>query len=240
MTLEKKKNVATARATSSGHLNQSSHFWHLATTLSGPVILMFLQLWPRLSLRSCTWPLDCVKAFLSQTTDVLPAVPSYLSVIFFSAKYRTRWFPFRGGLLFNVEFLGSLDIMALSSICTCYQGAWDWKRLKQGHYLATVSEPPLSPLRYPDPGLCPELHYFFCLQILKADSPLLLPLKFNFSCHILPVNPKFTMLFSMSKAQLQQWFKFFLEDILTPHANHYCKYVLGWEAGWVSNFRYLK
>lgn len=47
--------MVTARATSCGHRNQSSHFLHLAATLSGPVILMFLQpptghygIWPRI------------------------------------------------------------------------------------------------------------------------------------------------------------------------------------------------
>lgn len=122
----KKKDMATARATSCGHLSQSSHFWHLVATLSGPVILMFLQLCPRLSLRSCTWPVAYVKAFLPHTTDVLPAAPSYLTVIFFSAKTELGGFLFLVDYFFMVlseEFLGSLDIMALSPLCTCYQGA---------------------------------------------------------------------------------------------------------------------
>lgn len=158
-----------------------------------------------------------------------PCCSKLLDSNFFFCQDRTRWFPFLGGLLFYgslwripwvLRYHGSF--LSLHMLPGCL----GLEKIKAGpppcYSLRTSTLTPEIPRPW---GYVQHSTIFFFASI--ADSPLLLPLKFNFSCHILPAHPKFTMPFSLSKAQVQPWFKFFLEDILTPHANHRCKYILG-------------
>lgn len=96
-----------------------------------------------------------------------PCCPKLLDSNFFFCQDRTRWFPFLGGLLFYgslwripwvLRYHGSFPSLHM------LPGCLGLKQIQQGHHLTIVPEPPLSPLRFPDPGAMSSTPIFFCLH----------------------------------------------------------------------------